>query len=85
MGLIVGRRLAVNLSLMIFYLLLGFEGGPRMRMRGACLPVNVSRWTGSLCWCQSTAGVHLSGWFRRPSLQTQQRGGDGLPWLRSWN
>jgi hypothetical protein len=35
-------------------------------------PVDASR-IGSLCWCQSTAGVHLSGWLRRPSLQTQGR------------
>jgi hypothetical protein len=35
-----------------------------MPMRGACFPVNVSRYTGSLCWCQSTAGVHRSGGFQ---------------------
>src|ERR1700692_3223937 len=34
-------------------------------------PVDASRCIGSLCWCQSTAGVHLSGWLRQPSLQTQ--------------
>src|SRR6266436_1625062 len=32
------------------------KGGPRMRMRGACLPVNVSRCIGSLSWYQVDGG-----------------------------
>src|SRR5260370_39403905 len=48
---------------MIFTSLLGFRRGAK---KCECVehfdfPVNVSRCTGSLCWCQSTAGVHLSG------------------------
>src|SRR5882757_5482727 len=35
------------------------RGGPECEcVEHFDLPVNVSRCTGSLCWCQSTAGVH---------------------------